>query len=101
MSLPTSKQTLANLNSSATLNNNIELERQGVNDKTAQDRNINDENEVRKFLLTEEHFQLLKKIQQEIFTITDVSPGIRKLLNAVINEDRMNEIKNHFIDQFK
>lgn len=95
-----SKSTLENLNASMQSHDSIELSEQSVADAQIPNNHIKEVNEEKKFLLTEENFQRLKAIQQEIFEKTDVSPGIRKLLNTIINEDRLNELKNRFIDQF-
>lgn len=60
----------------------------------------NESTEERKQLFTEENYQLIRKIQQEVFEVTDVSPSVRKILNELINRDQLEEIKNRLIGQF-
>ena len=61
----------------------------------------NEPTEERKQLFTEENYQLIRKIQQEIFEVTDVSPSIRKILNEIIRKDQLEDIKTRLTDQFK
>ena len=57
-------------------------------------------NDVKKRLFSDETFQRLKDIQEAVFRETDVSPGLRKLLDLLITDQRLQEIKQQLIKQF-
>jgi hypothetical protein len=94
-----SKETANIINDSTESENDIKTTNQ-VSIESEPDAG-NEPNEERKLLFTEENYQLIRKIQQEIFEITDVSPSIRKILNEIIRKDQLEEIKIRLIDQFK
>ena len=53
--------------------------------------------EVKQHLITEEKFQLLRQCQQAIFTETESSPSIRKIINELITDENLQKIKSKFI----
>jgi len=57
-------------------------------------------NDVKKRLFSDETFQRLKDVQEAIFRETDVSPGLRKILELLITDQRLQEIKMQLIEQF-
>ena len=46
----------------------------------------------------DDNFILLKKYQQKVYDATEVSPTIRKLVNALITEENLDVIINKLID---
>ena len=57
----------------------------------------NEPTEKKHFIL-DEKFQLLKQCQKEIFTETEISPSIRKIVNDLINEVNLKTIKHQFTE---
>ena len=57
--------------------------------------------EARQHLINNEKFQLLKQCQKEIFSETESSPSIRKILNELITEENLNLIRSKFISVWK
>lgn len=55
----------------------------------------------KQFFITEENFQQLRQIQQEIFTVTEISPSIRKLVNLLITEENITPLKTKLIEQYR
>ena len=53
-----------------------------------------------KFFINEDNFQRLRQLQQNIFEATGVSPSIRKLVNLLITEENLCQIKMKLISQF-
>ena len=53
----------------------------------------------RKFMLTDESFQLLRKAQQKIGEATELMPSMRKLVNALITEEGVDELSQQFIQE--
>lgn len=63
------------------------------------DSNITkEEGDARQYLISDVNFQLLKQCQKEIYDATESSPSIRKIINAIINEENINKVKTKFID---
>ena len=57
--------------------------------------------EPQKYFISEDNFQALRKLQQEISEKTEFSPTIRKLVNMLINkEENIMQLKNELINQF-
>ncbi len=46
-----------------------------------------------KRFFTEDNFQRLKRLQQEIHNLLDMSPSIRKIINALITDDNLAKVK--------
>jgi hypothetical protein len=53
-----------------------------------------------KFFINEDNFQRLRQLQQDIFEATGVSPSVRKLVNLLITEENLCQIKMKLISQF-
>jgi hypothetical protein len=61
----------------------------------------NESTETRKFLLAEETFENFKKVQREILDKTEVSPSIRKMVNMIITEEAINNVKKELILKYQ
>jgi hypothetical protein len=57
-----------------------------------------EEGEARQYLISDANFQLLKQCQKDVYDATETSPSIRKIINAIINEENINKVKTRFID---
>jgi hypothetical protein len=57
--------------------------------------------EIKQHLITDEKFNLIKECQQAIYTATESSPSIRKIINALITEENLQKIKSKFISIWK
>lgn len=57
--------------------------------------------EEKQFFIIEENFRRLRQIQQEIFTLTEISPSIRKLVNLLITEENITQLKMKLIEQYQ
>lgn len=66
-----------------------------------EDSSSNEPTEKKQYLITEEKYQLLKETQQHIYEATEVSPSLRKIINAIITEENLNKIKTKFIEVWK
>ncbi len=63
--------------------------------------NKEDNNEDKKKLFSDEKFQKLMQVKQEIFLATDVSTSLRKIIDKLITDQQLEEVKNKLIEQFK
>lgn len=54
-----------------------------------------------KHFFNNEKFQLLKQCQQEIFEETEVSPSLRKMINDLINNENLQQLKSKFINLWR
>ena len=57
--------------------------------------------EIKQFLLTNESYQLIINCQQRIYKETEVSPSIRKMINALINKTSIESLEQQLIEQLK
>jgi hypothetical protein len=75
---------------------------QEMNEEKEQLNSVNpDPMEAKQHLITEENYQLLQKLQNEVLKATEVSPTIRKIINEIINEENLNKVKTKFINVWK
>jgi hypothetical protein len=44
-------------------------------------------------LFTELNFQRLKRLQQEIHNVLEMSPSIRKIINSLITDENLEKVK--------
>lgn len=56
--------------------------------------------ETTNHFLTNENFNLLRKLQSEIFKTIELAPSIKKLVNLLITEENLDKIKIKFISQY-
>lgn len=56
-------------------------------------------NERKEFLLNHDNFELLMRAQREIEAVTEMRPTFKKLINTLINEEAVREVKNKLIEQ--
>lgn len=57
--------------------------------------------EAKHYLINDEKFQLLKQCQKEVYSATESSPSLRKILNELITEESLKQIKSKFIAVWK
>ena len=53
----------------------------------------------RRYLLTDENFEAIRKIQSEIYEITEVTMSMRKVINQLITEEALAQVKMKFLKQ--
>ena len=63
--------------------------------------NHKENNEDKKKLFSDEKFQKLMQVKQEVFLATDVSTSLRKIIDKLITDEQLEEVKNQLIEQFK
>jgi len=56
----------------------------------------NDES-IKKFLLTNESFQILTSAQSKIKDVTETTPTLRKLLNELVTQEYVDKLTDKFI----
>lgn len=49
--------------------------------------------------LTDENFNKLRQFQNEIYQLYEVSPSIRKIVNSLITNENLNQLKEQFMKQ--
>ncbi len=57
--------------------------------------------EIRKFLLSDESFTLLRSAQEKIKQETEVVPSMRKLINVLVNPESVKNLTQRFIEKLK
>lgn len=57
--------------------------------------------DTKQYLINEANFLLLKQYQQAIYTATESSPSIRKIINELITEENLQKITKKFIEVWK
>jgi len=72
-----------------------------TNNENAMTTNDFDNKEVKKYLLSDESFNLLRSSQEKIKQETDVIPSFRKLINTLVNPESVEKLTRRFIDMFK
>jgi len=72
-----------------------------INDENAMTTNNSDNEEIKKYLLSEESFNLLRSSQEKIKQEIDLIPSFRKLINMLINPESIEKLTQRFIDKFK
>ncbi len=55
----------------------------------------------KQYFITEENFQRLQKIQGEIYQKTEVSASVRKLVNSLITEENLTQVKDKMIEKYR
>ncbi len=76
-----------------------------MSDNVTQDVNLledkaTSETVVTKRLISDENYESLRDVQQSIFEATDVSPAIRKLVNRLIKQSDLQQLKEEMISNF-
>ena len=64
--------------------------------------NVNSSDEAqekRDFLLNHEKFELLMNAQREIEAVTEMRPTFKKLINAIVTENAVANLKKEMIEQ--
>ncbi len=55
------------------------------------------EGDKRRYLLTDESYQRLRNLQQRTFEATELSPSLRKLINALVTDEALENVSNRLI----
>lgn len=55
--------------------------------------------EKKNFLLNQEKFELLMSVQREIESVTEMRPTFKKLINALVTEKAVENLKKEMIEQ--
>ncbi|MDF2868288.1 MAG: hypothetical protein K0S11_1758 [Gammaproteobacteria bacterium] len=53
--------------------------------------------EEKQHLINEENFQRLRQLQQDIYKATELSPSVRKLINLLITEENLQQLKSFLL----
>jgi len=61
--------------------------------------NDSDTHEKKDFLLNQENFERLMKIQREIEAETEMRPTFKKLINALVTDEALLSVKQRLIEQ--
>ncbi len=65
--------------------------------------NVNQKAEIQEekkdFLLSQEKFELLMSAQREIEAVTEMRPTFKKLINAIVTENAVANLKKEMIEQ--
>ena len=72
------------------------------NAKNSNDLNVTSDSELqekKEFLLNTENFERLMKAQREIEEVTEMRPTFKKLINALVTEKAVNEVKDIIIEK--
>ena len=69
------------------------------NNETSNMTNDSDINGKKNFLLNQDNFELLMNVQREIEEKTEMRPTFKKLINALVTEESLNNIKIRMIEQ--
>ena len=57
--------------------------------------------ELQKFFLTDESFDLLRKAQQRIREVTELTPSLRKMINELVNSETVEKLVLRLIEELK
>ena len=66
------------------------------------DLNVTSDSELQEkkdFLLNKDNFERLMKAQREIEEVTEMRPTFKKLINALVTDDAVNQVKDRIIEQ--
>ena len=79
---------------------NDEIKTDDSMESTEVSESIHDE-EKRKFLLTDENYQKLRDLQQRIYEATELSPSMRKLINALITDEGLENLSSQLMKKLE
>lgn len=57
--------------------------------------------EEKQYLINEENFQRLRQLQQDIYKATELSPSVRKLINLLVTEENLQQLKSFLLEQYR
>lgn len=66
------------------------------------DLNVTSDSEIQEkkdFLLNKENFERLMKAQREIEEVTEMRPTFKKLINALVTDEAVNQVKDRIIEK--
>ncbi len=69
--------------------------------KELENQTINTVEENRKFLLNEQSYGLLSAAQRKIREATEITPHIRKILNAIVTAEAVEKAAQMFIEKYE
>ena len=55
--------------------------------------------EKKDFLLNKDNFERLMKAQREIEEVTEMRPTFKKLINSLVTDEAVNQVKDRIIEQ--
>ncbi|HAT7747585.1 TPA: hypothetical protein KKX05_002752 [Legionella pneumophila] len=73
-----------------------------IGNRDDDDLNVNDDSETHEkkdFLLNQENFERLMKIQRDIEAETEMRPTFKKLINALVTDEALLAVKQRLIEQ--
>jgi len=73
-----------------------------IGNRDNDDLNVNDDSETHEkkdFLLNQENFERLMKIQRDIEAETEMRPTFKKLINALVTDEALLTVKQRLIEQ--
>tara|TARA_B100000749_G_C18110606_1_gene335724 strand:- start:258 stop:494 length:237 start_codon:yes stop_codon:yes gene_type:complete len=76
----------------------MSLETENV-EKSNVDQASEPQEEKKDFLLSQEKFELLMSAQREIESVTEMRPTFKKLINAIVTEKAVENLKQEMIEQ--
>ena len=66
------------------------------------DLNVTSDSEIQEkkdFLLNKENFERLMKAQRKIEEVTEMRPTFKKLINALVTDEAVNQVKDRIIEK--
>jgi hypothetical protein len=66
-----------------------------------EENEVSNKKATKQYLISEDKFQYLKQFQRDVFESTEFSPSIRKIINELITEDNLANMKNKFVSMWK
>lgn len=69
-------------------------------EQTNVNQNVELQEEKKEFLLSQEKFELLMQAQREIEAVTEMRPTFKKLINAIVTEKAVENLKQEMIEQW-
>ncbi|STX55506.1 Uncharacterised protein [Legionella beliardensis] len=75
-----------------------------TNDNKNNDWDVTDElkkQEQKDFLLNQENFERLMKVQRDIEAETEMRPTFKKLINALVTEEALSSVKQQLVEQIR
>ena len=57
--------------------------------------------ESRKYMLTDENYQKLRNLQQQVYEATELSPSMRKLINALITDEDLSNLYSQLMSKLE
>lgn len=72
-----------------------------INDEIEMTTGESGSEEAKKYLLSNESYDLLRSAQDKIRQETDIVPSFRKLINILVNPESVEQLTQRFIERFR